>query len=275
MFRHCLLLCFLDSRQRFGLGLQKDPDCQWLSHSLHIVNIYCAVFQIIGFAFGINLHLSPSTLSFLEDRLSALSQPRQTPRQTSRGVEDGMLFSVVWQGKYRPTVQTQDHQDKWKESKVIKWYKTHQDILTWSYMYVSIRVDILMYTVYGCIWPIVRGLTEFVSRCYTCQLFVGRRGCTKRCGVWCRCSWVFSMCSHRKVQFFQWHHEDLLRDGEKMVRSQEWSTRNNSFAVHDIARFIFRRPALEPSQLTLHRARATHEFKGLNSEISGLWSFWR
>ena len=45
-------------------------------------------FWTYGFAFGINL-------SSLEGRLSALSQPRQTPRQTSRGVEDGMLFSAV------------------------------------------------------------------------------------------------------------------------------------------------------------------------------------
>ena len=110
-------------------------------------------FWTYGFAFGINL-------SSLEGRLSALSQPRQTPRQTSRGVEDWRMAcysvrcqktnSCLRQGKCRPTVATrkrttQDHQDKWKESKDIKWYKTYQDILPWSYMYVWICLDIQMY----------------------------------------------------------------------------------------------------------------------------------
>lgn len=127
---------------------------QWFSHSLHIQNMEnsSAVFQI-RFAFGINL-------SSLEGRLAALSQPRQTPRQTSRGVEDWRMAcysvrcqktnSCLRQGKCRPTVATrkrttQDHQDKWKESKDIKWYKTYQDILPWSYMYVWICLDIQMY----------------------------------------------------------------------------------------------------------------------------------
>ena len=136
----------------------------------------------------------------------------------------------------------------------------------WIYRCISAYVYIYIYI---SIWPIVVWLNLFLQVLHLHRTFSWKRWMWMhrkvRSGVMSMQKGVSSIVSHRKVQFFQWHHEDLT-DGEKTVVGRlgiKFSS-NNLFA-----RFI-----------NLHCIvhRQLMNFKQLNWQLTNLrffWSIWQ